>query len=54
MNWPQLTMLVLIALNVGLNLGLDGQPRRYKYSFWIACVGAAVIIFILHQGGFWS
>lgn len=51
---PQLCMLSIIFLNLGINLAKDGEEKEEKYSFIYAFFGACLQIFILYKGGFFS
>lgn len=53
MRWPQITMVALYALSLGLNLANHGKPRP-PYSFWSAAIATAIEIGILVAGGFFS
>ena len=54
MNWPQIAMLMLYAISIGIALAKDGQPREGKESFGKTCFACAVGMYILYCGGFWS
>ena len=50
----QIIYTVLLAMNVGISLALSGQPKRGRYSFWTALVGAAIEAALLYYGGFYG
>ena len=54
MHWPQITYIVLIAINITINAAYHGQPRRGKYSFWIALISSFLAIALLNAGGFFN
>lgn len=54
MGWPQITLIVLLALGTGLHLAKHGQPKNDTYSFWWALFGDAVIVGLLIAGGFFK
>lgn len=53
MNWPQITFLVLIAMSFGLTIAQLGKPRP-PYSFWGFTIPAAIELWLLYMGGFFS
>ncbi len=54
MGWPQITIIVLGAMSVGLHLAKDGQPRTGKYSFFLSAFTVGTEMYVLHAGGFFS
>ena len=54
MGIPQIIMIIIIGLNLGMNLAKNGEPRESNYSFGIALIGAAIEAGILYWGGFFS
>jgi len=54
MGWPQITMLVLLALSLGVCLAKHGEPRNSNYSFWISLFSASLQVWLLWEGGFFS
>jgi hypothetical protein len=53
MGWPQITMIVLLALGVGIALAKNGQSKG-NYSFGWAIIGAGINVGLLYAGGFFS
>lgn len=53
LGWPQLILLALLAMEVGISLGKHGEPRP-NHNAWIAILGAAIVVSILAWGGFWE
>lgn len=53
MGWPQITLIVLLALSGGMSLAKDGRPR-YPYSFGWWLVSAAITVGLLYAGGFFG
>lgn len=53
MNAPQITLLVLFALGLGVTTAKHGEPRG-KYNIWAFLISAAVELGILFWGGFFS
>lgn len=54
MGWPQITIIVLVALSVGINLALHGKPRTGTHSVWVGLFGAALTVVPLYYGGFFT
>ena len=53
MGWPQITMIVLIALGVGISLAKHGEPRG-NHSFGASLFSAALSVGLLYAGGFFG
>jgi len=51
---PQIILLGLIVMGLGLNLAKHGEPQKGKHSFWMSLVNSAVIVGLLYWGGFFS
>lgn len=54
MQWPQITMIVLYGLNIGISCAKDGQPKEGKYSGITAIISCVIAAWILYQGGFFG
>lgn len=54
MNGGQITMIVLLALSLGISLAQHGKPKQGNESFWRSLIGCAINIGILWWGGFWN
>lgn len=54
MGWPQITIIALSAIGVGINAAKHGQPREGKHSLWIALGVVAAEMYVLSAGGFFS
>lgn len=54
MNWPQITLIILLAFGLGVTAIRHGEPRNDKYSFWWQLAGNLVIVWLLWCGGFFS
>jgi len=44
MNWPQITLIILLAFGLGVTAIRHGEPRNDKYSFWWQLAGNLVIV----------
>ena len=53
MGWPQIVMIVLLGLNIGIGLVKHGEPRE-NYNFWTILIGAILEAGLLYFGGFWK
>ena len=54
MRAPQIIMIVIYGLNLGISLTRHGEPKRGYESFWITLIGTAISYGILRWGGFWG
>ncbi|MGL4801907.1 MAG: hypothetical protein ACRC18_06550 [Cetobacterium sp.] len=52
MEWPQVAMIILLTLGVGINLSNHGEMRNDRYNFWTSMLGVAINVWILRAGGF--
>lgn len=53
MGWPQITLLVLMAMSLGMALAKDGEPKG-NWSFGWSCVSTAISAGLLYAGGFFG
>ena len=49
---PQIIMIALYVMSLGLCAVKHNKPREDKYNFWAALIGTAINITILKCGGF--
>lgn len=54
MGIPQIIIIIIYGLNLGINLAKNGEPRESNYSFGIALVATAIEAGLLYWGGFFS
>lgn len=52
--WPQITYLSLFGTGIILALHRHGKPREGNHNFWIDLFSAALVLFLLYSGGFFS
>lgn len=52
--WPQITWIALCAADVAINLVQHGKPRTGRYNIIGSVIGAGLMIWILHSGGFFA
>ena len=51
-GWPQITMIVFLALGLYKELVHHGEPETGNHNFWAYAFGVAVEIVVLKAGGF--
>lgn len=51
---PQLIMLSLYMLDIGINLAKHGELKTERYNFFTTLFGALLGILILYCGGFFE
>ena len=51
---PQLIILAIYMLDLGISLAKHGEPKKGKYSFWTTLIGSLIGLYILNCGGFFS
>ena len=54
MRIPQIILIIIMGLDLGINLANNGKPRDGNYSFGVALVGVAIEAGLLYWGGFFS
>lgn len=52
MTAPQITLIAILALGLGLALAKHGEPITGKHNFWGTLIGDAILVSILIWGGF--
>lgn len=52
MKWPQITLIVMYALSLGIHLSKHGEERTDKYNFWNSLASVTIIFVLLNAGGF--
>ena len=52
MKAPQIIMIIIMAMNLGINLVKNGEPKNETYSFSISLVSVVINIGLLIWGGF--
>jgi hypothetical protein len=50
---PQITMIVLYALNLGIAMALHGKPKTGENNFWVQFIAINISAALLYYGGFW-
>lgn len=54
MHWPQVAMLVLLGLSLGISATTHGQEKKSVESFPAVLFGNGVLMIILYCGGFFT
>lgn len=54
MGIPQIIIIILFAMDLGLSLAKHGEDKEGKYNFWVALICVLIEFFILYCGGFFS
>lgn len=54
MNAPQIIVIVLYSMSVGIELVMHGTPKTGSHSAWVAIIDAALMIGLLKWGGFFA
>jgi hypothetical protein len=54
MRIPQILIIALYTLSLGICLAKDGEPRDGTYNFGSALIATAIIFAILIWGGFFK
>lgn len=52
MKAPQIIMVVLIAMSLGIHLANHGEPKDGTYNFWLELISEAIMVSLLFWGGF--
>ena len=54
MGIPQIIIVILYALNVGITLTKHGEPKEGNYNVFSTLIGTAISVGILWWGGFFG
>lgn len=60
MGWPQVTVIVLWAISIGIHIAKHGQPMAdssgapHKFDFFTRSIGVGLWCWLLWAGGFWD
>lgn len=50
--WPQLTVLAMFFIGIGISLAKLGQPKKDTYDL-SDIIAPFVMLWLLYMGGFW-
>lgn len=53
MHWPQITMIILMAMGLGISLANHGKPRSNENAV-ITIIANVISLGLLYMGGFFS
>lgn len=54
MNAPQIIMITLLAISLGMTTAKHGEPKTGRESGWNALIAMAIQFGILYWGGFFT
>ena len=54
MAWPQIILIVLTCLSMGISLQKHGDPERGTYNAWGNAIGCLITFSLLWWGGFFD
>jgi hypothetical protein len=54
MMLPQIIILVLLAMGLGISLVQSGKPKTGTHSFWVQAISTTITLAILYWGGFFN
>ena len=54
MGIPQMIMIILFCLGIGIEMSRHGQQRNDKYNFFTSLVAVGIQVGILIWGGFFN
>lgn len=52
--WPQITVIALWFLSLGVHLAMQGRPKKGEYSVWWQAINVGISYWILNAGGFFN
>jgi len=50
---PQLIIIMLGMIGLGMNVAKHGEPKDSKYNGWSHLIATLIIWTVLYYGGFW-
>lgn len=53
-DWPQITYLSMVGITLLCYAILDGEPRTGTHKFGLQVLGAAFVLWLLWEGGFFG
>jgi hypothetical protein len=54
MNAPQIVMIVILALGVGISMEQHGRPKTGTENCVITIIATGIMVALMYWGGFWS
>lgn len=53
MNWAQIAVIVILAMDAGCSIALHGKPKTGNNNVFVTLIGHAIWLVLLWYGGFW-
>lgn len=54
LHWPQITLMVIYTVALGLSLALHGKKKEGTHNFGLALLTYVLIGLLLYKGGFFT
>ncbi|MBY6965316.1 hypothetical protein [Clostridium botulinum] len=54
MGMPQIILIILYCLSLGIAMSKHGQPKEDKYNFFYNLISTGIMIGLLIWGGFFN
>lgn len=54
MGMPQIILIILYCLSLGIVMSKHGQPKKDRYNFFITLVSSGIEMGLLIWGGFFN
>jgi hypothetical protein len=51
---PQIILLILVGMGLGIALVKHGEENKRKYNFWLEALSSAIMLALLYWGGFFD
>jgi hypothetical protein len=51
---PQILIIVMGMIELGIHIGKHGEKRISKYNWRVTLIATGIVWYILHHGGFWE
>ena len=52
--WPQITIIAVFSMGLGINLINHGKPANINYNFFTKLIIIGLYMWILNSGGFFN
>lgn len=50
----QIVLIILIAMELGYQLAMNGKPHKHDHEFWSSFLSWLFVASIMGRGGFWD
>lgn len=54
MRAPQVIMIVMLSIGLGIDIVKHGESKTGKYNFVTTLIAQLLVVAILYWGGFWK